>query len=292
MGKFKSSRDYVPYRENKSESALGGKTNDDDQMAVLKEPLNEPLTEPTLSRKGIKKAPSSKSYLQGNHSRSEKRNQFRSGEKGARLRCRNYLRDRVHRKDGAALSSKNKSVTNSIASADSYKAEDSFEKFFQLSREAKQELSEHVNKLLSHVNESDRFETPRKDSTETDKHCDQMNKKRNNSKRSKKKSKKKKTATYDQDDVYENFTKLKTLYDGANEATSYFMTNVLNKKINIEKNIVKYNDMLSRHSESFFKRFELFEQEEESMDEAETGVDLVDNICEYFTYVMFLTLNR
>ncbi|CAG9477834.1 conserved Plasmodium protein, unknown function [Plasmodium vivax] len=291
MGKFKISRDYLPHRGNKSESALGGKTNDD-QRGVLKKPLSEPLTEPPLSRNGIKKAPSSKSHFEENHSRSEKRTPFRSGEKNAQLRCRSYLRDKVPMKDGAALSSKNTSVTNSIASANSYKAEDSFEKFFQMSREAKQELSEHVNKLLSHANESDRFETPRKNNPEADKRSDQMNKKRNNTKRSKKKSKKNKTATHDQDDVYENFTKLQTLYDGANEATSYFMTNVFNKKKNIEKNIVQYDDLLSKHSENFFKRFELFEQEEESMDEAETGISLVDNICEYFTYVMFLTLNR
>ncbi|GAB67300.1 hypothetical protein PCYB_113210 [Plasmodium cynomolgi strain B] len=272
MDEFKSSRDYLGHRENNSESALGGKTNDN-QTGVLKEPLNEPLTEPTLSRNGIKKAPSSKSHFEENH---------RGSEKDARLRCRSNLSDKVQMKDGAVLSSKNTSVTNSIASADSYKAEDSFEKFFQISREAKQELSEHVNKLLSHANESDRFETPRKNSTETDKSYDQMNKKGNNIK-----------PTYDQDDVYENFRKMQTsLYDGANEATSFIMTNVFSKKIDIEKNIVKYDDMLSKHSENFFKRFELFEQEDESMDEAEAGISLVDKLCEYFTYVMFLTLNR
>ncbi|ANQ09234.1 Uncharacterized protein PCOAH_00034250 [Plasmodium coatneyi] len=292
MEKLKSSGDYLPNMENDLESALGDRTNDD-KTGVLKEPLNEPLAEATFTRNGIKRAPSSKSYLAENHSSSEEQKPFRSGEKDARLRRGSYLQDKVDMKDGAVLSSKNTSVTNSIVSADSCIEEDSFEKFFQISREAKQELSEHVNKLLSHANESDRFETPRKkNNTETDKSYDEMNKKRNNTKWSKKKSRKKKTVTYDQNDVYENFTKLKTLYDEANEATSYFMTNVLNKNINIEKNILKYDDMLSKHSENFLKGFELFDQEEESMDEAETGISLVDNICEYFTYVMFLTLNR
>ncbi|KJP85774.1 hypothetical protein AK88_04590 [Plasmodium fragile] len=285
MGKFNSSRDYLPHGENNSKCAVGQKTNDDQTLV-----LNEPLIRSTLSSNRIKKTPWSKSHFEDNHSMSEEQTPFRSSEKHTRLRCASYLHDKVHVTDGAGLSSKNTSMTNSIASADSYKADDSCEKFFQISREAKQELSEHVNKLLNHANESDRFETPTKNNIEADQRCDQISKKRNNPKWSKKKSKKKKTATYDQDDVYENFTKLKTLYDGASEATSYFMTNVLNKKINMEKNIVRYDDVLSKHSETFFKRFELFEQEEESMDEAETGIGLVDNICEYFTYVMFLTL--
>ncbi|CAA9989067.1 conserved Plasmodium protein, unknown function [Plasmodium knowlesi strain H] len=291
MDKLKSSGDYLPNRKKNSECALGDKTNDD-QRGALKEPLSEPLTEPTFSRNAIKKGSLSNSHLEENDNMTEEQTPFQGGEKDTRLRCRSYVHDRVDVKDGDALSSINTSVTNSIVSANSYIAEDSFEKFFQISREAKQELSEHVNKLLNHANESDRFETPRKNNTEIDKRYDQMNRKRNNTKRSKNKSKKKKEVTYDQDDVYGNFTKLRTLYDGANEATSYFMTNVLNKKINIERNIVKYDDMLSKHSEEFFKRFELLDQEEESMDEAETGISLVDNICEYFTYVMFLALNR
>ncbi|GAW81772.1 hypothetical protein, conserved [Plasmodium gonderi] len=293
MNEFKSNSDALRCRGNNSERALSGKINNG---------LNREIKEPTYFYNDVKKSPSSKSYFGENHNRSkgllnnnpvERLELFQISESD--VRHRRYLSEKVDIRDEVVFSSKNtRSVTHSINSEDSYRAEESCEKFFQISSEAKHELSEHVKMLINNANESGHYASSTKNNFKEDKYCDRINKKRNKTKLSKKKEKKKnKIAKYDKNEKLEKFTKLQSLYDGAHDATAYFVTKVFKNEANNEKNIVEYCDILSNHSERIFKKFELFEHEGETMhadDETDNG--LLDNICELFTYVMFLTLNK
>ncbi|SCO93126.1 conserved Plasmodium protein, unknown function [Plasmodium malariae] len=194
-------------------------------------------------------------------------------------------------KDEAILSNKHDiNMSNMDNSEDTYKSE-SYEKFFEIDNEAKHELSEHVRRLVGCRSESNQYVRDAEKRSETDKYSDLSNKKRKKKKRSirKKKLKKSKITDHDEYDEDQNFNKLKTFYKGAHDVTTHYITKMFNKKISFEKNMVEYDNILSKHGEDLIKKFDIFE-EEESLCSSEIGNDFVDNICEYFTYLMFLTL--
>ncbi|CRG93835.1 conserved Plasmodium protein, unknown function [Plasmodium gallinaceum] len=162
-------------------------------------------------------------------------------------------------KNKIELSMKNiKEISDSLKSENIYES-DSYGKFFEINNEAKRELSEHVKTLIISKNDSNiDFKT-------------------------------KEIFSDDEESEYQNFNKLKTLYESAHATTRFFLTKIINSKEYIERNIPLYDDILNKNSESLFKKLDIFD-EDEKVDNCEQGYDIVDSICEYFTYLMSLTL--
>ncbi|CRH00879.1 conserved Plasmodium protein, unknown function [Plasmodium relictum] len=174
----------------------------------------------------------------------------------------NLLSDNYNEKNEIeSLNKKIKNISGSFKSENTHEF-DSYEKFFEINNKAKYELSEHVKTLISDKNDFDiHFK------------------------------KEKEIINDNQEDEYQSLNKLKTLYEDTRASTKYFLTKMLNSRIYIEKNIPLYDNILNKNTESFFKKLNIF-NEEEKVDSCEQGNDFIDNICEYFTYLMSLTLIR
>ncbi|SBT37883.1 conserved Plasmodium protein, unknown function [Plasmodium ovale wallikeri] len=275
----------------------------------IRDNFSEIMYEQTQFRNKTKKAFSSESYCEKRHSNKQHFSNFHSAD-ALKLIQKNE-KDELHRRHSsdkfslngvdALTGKKNSSASNTSYSKDTHERK-SYEKFFEICSEAKQELSDHVKMLIKQKNESDEWvsnkrmgsEICRRSDEHDHYHCDNcVRKKRKKSKGSKKKSKKGKMGNYEKKEEYQSFNKLKTLYEGAQQATSYYITKMLSSKVHIEKNIVAYDDIMSKHSENILKKWEIFEEtaEQDASETNEIGNDFLGTLCEYFTYFMSLTLN-
>ncbi|SCN61236.1 conserved Plasmodium protein, unknown function [Plasmodium chabaudi chabaudi] len=209
----------------------------------------------------------------------------------------NYVSSKMLLKDKDTSSNINiTSSADTTTSKDTNNELETYGNFFDISEEAKHELSEHVKKLIKDNNESDNYVS---DIIQNNYDIDESNNYKRKKRKKKKsglrnKTKKTKVKTNDGVDENDSFKKLKTLYQGAQDATANYITKIFNSKIFIEKNIIKYDDILSKHSDDIIKHFNIFEEtkDEEGIvgsDVIENGV--LDNICEYFAYLMALSLN-
>ncbi|SCM22548.1 conserved Plasmodium protein, unknown function [Plasmodium chabaudi adami] len=209
----------------------------------------------------------------------------------------NYVSSKMLLKDKDTSSNINiTSSADTTTSKDTNNELETYGNFFDISEEAKHELSEHVKKLIKDNNESDNYVSGIiQNNYDTDESNNYKRKKRKKKKSGlRNKTKKTKVKTNDGVDENDSFKKLKTLYQGAQDATANYITKIFNSKIFIEKNIIKYDDILSKHSDDIIKHFNIFEEtkDEEGIvgsDVIENGV--LDNICEYFAYLMALSLN-
>ncbi|CAD2095425.1 conserved Plasmodium protein, unknown function [Plasmodium vinckei lentum] len=175
----------------------------------------------------------------------------------------NYVSSKMLLKDKDTSSNINiTSSANTATSKDTHNELETYGNFFDISEEAKHELSEHVKKLIKDNNESDNYANDIiQNNYDTDESSNYKRKKRKK-KRSGLRYKTKKTKVKTNDGVDENdsFKKLKTLYQGAQNATANYITKIFNSKIYIEKNIIKYDDILSKHSDDIIKHFNIFEE--------------------------------
>ncbi|VTZ69237.1 conserved Plasmodium protein, unknown function [Plasmodium chabaudi chabaudi] len=209
----------------------------------------------------------------------------------------NYVSSKMLLKDKDTSSNINiTSSADTTTSKDTNNELETYGNFFDISEEAKHELSEHVKKLIKDNNESDNYVSDIiQNNYDIDESKNYKRKKRKKKKSGlRNKTKKTKVKTNDGVDENDSFKKLKTLYQGAQDATANYITKIFNSKIFIEKNIIKYDDILSKHSDDIIKHFNIFEEtkDEEGIvgsDVIENGV--LDNICEYFAYLMALSLN-
>ncbi|SBT02670.1 conserved Plasmodium protein, unknown function [Plasmodium ovale curtisi] len=274
----------------------------------IRDNFSEIIYEQTQFRNKTKKAFSSKSYCEERHSNKHHFSNFHSAD-ALKLIQKNE-KDELHRRHSsenfslsgvdALTGKKNSSSSNTSYSKDTHERK-SYEKFFEICSEAKQELSDHVKMLIKQKNESDQWVSNKRMGSEICRrsdehdyyHCDScIRKKRKKSKGSKKKSKKSKMGNYEKKEEYQSFNKLKTLYEGAQQATSYYITKMLSSKVHIEKNIVAYDDIMSKHSENILKKWEIFEEtaEQDAFESNEIGNDFLGTLCEYFTYFIYSTL--
>ncbi|CDU18949.1 conserved Plasmodium protein, unknown function [Plasmodium yoelii] len=208
----------------------------------------------------------------------------------------NYASSKLLLKDNDAPANINiTSRTDTSTSKDTHNELETYGNFFNISEEAKHELSEHVKKLIKDNNEPDNYANEVKqndyDSDESSNYKRKKRKKKKNGLRSK--IKKNKLRTNNEINGNDSFKKLKTLYKGAQDATANYITKIFSSKVYIEKNIIKYDDILSKHSDNIINHFNIFEEtkdEEEisTSDTIENGI--LDNICEYFAYLMALSL--
>ncbi|CAD2108694.1 hypothetical protein YYG_01402 [Plasmodium vinckei petteri] len=207
----------------------------------------------------------------------------------------NYVSSKMLLKDKDTSSNINiTSSANTATSKDTHNELETYGNFFDISEEAKHELSEHVKKLIKDNNESDNYANDIiQNNYDTDESGNYKRKKRKKKKSGLRyKTKKTKVKTNDEVDENDSFKKLKTLYQGAQNATANYITKIFNSKVHIEKNIIKYDDILSKHSDDIIKHFNIFEETKDeemlSSDVIENGI--LDNICEYFAYLMALSL--
>ncbi|SCM23779.1 conserved Plasmodium protein, unknown function [Plasmodium chabaudi chabaudi] len=209
----------------------------------------------------------------------------------------NYVSSKMLLKDKDTSSNINiTSSADTTTSKDTNNELETYGNFFDISEEAKHELSEHVKKLIKDNNESDNYVS---DIIQNNYDIDESNNYKRKKRKKKKsglrnKTKKTKVKTNDGVDENDSFKKLKTLYQGAQDATANYITKIFNSKIFIEKNIIKYDDILSKHSDDIIKHFNIFEETKD--EEGIVGSDVIengilDNICEYFAYLMALSLN-
>ncbi|CAD2108673.1 conserved Plasmodium protein, unknown function [Plasmodium vinckei] len=207
----------------------------------------------------------------------------------------NYVSSKMLLKDKDTSSNINiTSSANTATSKDTHNELETYGNFFDISEEAKHELSEHVKKLIKDNNESDNYANDViQNNYDTDESGNYKRKKRKKKKSGLRyKTKKTKVKTNDGVDENDSFKKLKTLYQGAQNATANYITKIFNSKVHIEKNIIKYDDILSKHSDDIIKHFKIFEEtkDEEMLSSGVIENGILDNICEFFAYLMALSL--
>lgn len=183
----------------------------------------------------------------------------------------NYVSSKFLLKDKDAPPNVNiTSRTDTSTSKDTHNDLETYGNFFNISEEAKHELSEHVKKLIKDNNEPYNYAKGIKQNDyDTDESSNYKKKKRKKKNGLRSKAKKNKLRTNDEIDEKNSFKKLKTLYQGAQNATANYITKIFSSKVYIEKNIIKYDDILSKHSDDIIKHFNIFE---ETKDEEEIAI--------------------
>ncbi|SOS77521.1 conserved Plasmodium protein, unknown function [Plasmodium sp. gorilla clade G1] len=201
-----------------------------------------------------------------------------------------------------SLSNKNiKNTSETLNCFSESKQINSFEFSLEINNESNYHLSKHVKELINYTSNSETYFSDREFISENNK----SNNKSNESTKKKKTTKFKETCEnkkyktkkkniiidYNPDIIYKNLDNLKSLYQGVHDSTSFCMTKLMNSRIHVEKNIAKYDDILSEHSENIFNKFDIF-IEEDVKDLHEPRYVYIDKICECFTYIMSITLTK
>lgn len=172
-----------------------------------------------------------------------------------------------------SLSNKNiKNTSETLNSFSESKQINSFEFSLEINNESNYHLSKHVKELINYTSNSETYFSDREFISENNK----SNNKSNESTKKKKTTKFKETCEnkkyktkkkniiidYNPDIIYKNLDNLKSLYQGVHDSTSFYMTKLMNSRIHVEKNIAKYDDILSEHSENIFNKFDIFIEED------------------------------
>ncbi|SOV77598.1 conserved Plasmodium protein, unknown function [Plasmodium reichenowi] len=201
-----------------------------------------------------------------------------------------------------SLSNKNiKNTSETLNSFNESKQINSFEFSLEINNESNYHLSKHVKELINYTSNSEPYFSDREFISENNKSNNKSNESTKKKKTTKfneacenKKYKTKKKniiIDYNPDIIYKNLDNLKSLYQGVHDSTSFCMTKLMNSRIHVEKNIAKYDDILSEHSENIFNKFDIF-IEEDVKDVHEPRYVYIDKICECFTYIMSITLTK
>lgn len=172
-----------------------------------------------------------------------------------------------------SLSNKNiKNTSETLNSFSESKQINSFEFSLEINNESNYHLSKHVKELINYTSNSETYFSDREFISENNK----SNNKSNESTKKKKTTKFKETCEnkkyktkkkniiidYNPDIIYKNLDNLKSLYQGVHDSTSFYMTKLMKSRIHVEKNIAKYDDILSEHSENIFNKFDIFIEED------------------------------
>ncbi|SOV74797.1 conserved Plasmodium protein, unknown function [Plasmodium sp. gorilla clade G3] len=209
-----------------------------------------------------------------------------------------------YKNDEEIISLSNKNIKNASETLNCFnesKQINSFEFSLEINNESNYHLSKHVKELINYTSNSESYFSDRDFISENNKSnnkSSESTKKKKTTKfketcENKKYKKKKKNIIidYNPDIIYKNLDNLKSLYQGVHDSTSFCMTKLMNSRIHVEKNIAKYDDILSEHSENIFNKFDIF-IEEDVKDVHEPRYAYIDQICECFTYIMSITLTK
>ncbi|SOV12668.1 conserved Plasmodium protein, unknown function [Plasmodium sp. gorilla clade G2] len=201
-----------------------------------------------------------------------------------------------------AFSNKNiKNTSETLNCFNESKQINSFEFSLEINNENNYHLSKHVKELINYTSNSEPYFSDTEFISENNKSNNKSNERTKKKKMTKfketfknKKYKKEKEniiIDYNTDIIYKNLDNLKSLYQGVHESTSFCMTKLMNSRIHVQKNIAKYDDILSEHSENILNKFDIF-IEEDVKDVHESRSVYIDQICECFTYIMSITLTK